>query len=193
MDRARLEELKAMAPRDYLLTPEWKAKRRQALKFQGNHCQVCRSTNGLNVHHNTYERVGEESMDDLAVLCRSCHRIYHANGKLASSQNRRACKFRLRKISKAALYRKYVELHPMDLIDRFEHIEKDLSNPNYSEPCSLIVDLHEDLQRVVAEKHPSLHAKHLALFARLLSEVRRHCDCGENTRWKHTEPWWEDR
>ncbi len=31
----------------------------------------------LDVHHKTYERLGEERMEDLAVLCRSCHGVVH--------------------------------------------------------------------------------------------------------------------
>jgi hypothetical protein len=31
----------------------------------------------LNVHHLTYKRLGHERMEDLQVLCRSCHRVVH--------------------------------------------------------------------------------------------------------------------
>lgn len=34
----------------------------------------------LDVHHMTYERRGCESLDDLRLLCRSCHRHVHESG-----------------------------------------------------------------------------------------------------------------
>jgi hypothetical protein len=37
----------------------------------------CRSKDGLQVHHRTYERLGEEVPEDLTVLCLSCHNQWH--------------------------------------------------------------------------------------------------------------------
>lgn len=37
----------------------------------------------LDVHHRTYERLGNESPDDLTVLCRDCHKLFSQNGKLS--------------------------------------------------------------------------------------------------------------
>jgi hypothetical protein len=31
----------------------------------------------LDVHHNTYERYGDESTFDLVVLCDRCHELFH--------------------------------------------------------------------------------------------------------------------
>jgi hypothetical protein len=31
----------------------------------------------LNVHHNTYENVGNEALGDLVTLCCECHKHYH--------------------------------------------------------------------------------------------------------------------
>jgi hypothetical protein len=31
----------------------------------------------LEVHHNTYERYGDESTFDLIVLCEQCHELFH--------------------------------------------------------------------------------------------------------------------
>jgi hypothetical protein len=67
----------------YLQSPEWKARRDERVKAAGNRCQVCNRAEKLNVHHRTYERIGNEIPDDLIVLCEPCHKLFHDNGRLA--------------------------------------------------------------------------------------------------------------
>ena len=62
---------------DYLKSPEWKAKREQKLFEAGGKCQLCNEGGKLHVHHRTYERVFNELMSDLIVLCQSCHEKFH--------------------------------------------------------------------------------------------------------------------
>lgn len=64
----------------YLQSPEWQAKRVEALARAKNRCQVCNSTRRLDVHHRTYERFKDEHPDDLTVLCRPCHDLFHTAG-----------------------------------------------------------------------------------------------------------------
>jgi hypothetical protein len=74
----RLQELKAMDYTDFLKTPEWDATRRAMLRKAKYTCQLCNKDGvTLNVHHKTYERIGEELTDDLIVLCKSCHAKFH--------------------------------------------------------------------------------------------------------------------
>ena len=61
---------------DYLLSHEWQEKRSAALVAAGNRCQVCNSPNNLDVHHRTYERLGNEQPGDMTVLCRTCHALF---------------------------------------------------------------------------------------------------------------------
>ena len=71
---------------EYLKSPKWKQIRDAAIARAGYRCQVCNRPNGqviLDVHHRTYERLGNENPDDLTVLCRDCHRLFTENGKLA--------------------------------------------------------------------------------------------------------------
>lgn len=68
---------------EYLLSPEWKARRDERVKASGGRCQVCNRAEKLNVHHRTYERIGDELPDDLFVLCEECHHLFHQNGRLA--------------------------------------------------------------------------------------------------------------
>ena len=63
---------------DYLTSDAWHAKRTLALQRAGHRCQLCSSHSGpLNVHHNSYERLGDEEQEDLIVLCRDCHQRFH--------------------------------------------------------------------------------------------------------------------
>jgi 5-methylcytosine-specific restriction endonuclease McrA len=70
--------------RDYLQSERWRLTRIEALDRAANKCQLCTSKNSLNVHHNTYERLGRELPSDLVVLCYSCHQKFHDELPLSS-------------------------------------------------------------------------------------------------------------
>ncbi len=80
--RERLTEGKRSTYYDYLDSPEWAAKRDEALRLADFRCQVCYSSTRLDVHHRTYDRFGNELQSDLVVLCRVCHDIFHKHGRL---------------------------------------------------------------------------------------------------------------
>ncbi len=68
----------------YLKSPQWKAKRQEAIAHHGTTCQRCGtkqapgySTYYIRVHHKSYEHLGNEPMEDLEVLCVSCHEKIH--------------------------------------------------------------------------------------------------------------------
>lgn len=64
-------------------SPEWQAKRKEALKISDS-CAVCSSKKKLHVHHRKYpKRLGTEPADWLTVLCGSCHMLFHKHGKLS--------------------------------------------------------------------------------------------------------------
>jgi len=62
---------------EYLQTTHWHFKRSDALKRSKYRCQLCNSTKRLDVHHRTYENLGNEEPEDLIVLCRKCHEHFH--------------------------------------------------------------------------------------------------------------------
>jgi hypothetical protein len=62
----------------YIKSEFWQTKRIKALKRAGNKCQVCNGSNKLEVHHRTYERLGNENKKDLTVLCFDCHEKFHS-------------------------------------------------------------------------------------------------------------------
>ncbi len=77
------KELRAMPYKEYLQTPHWKRKREDKLRTVGRRCQVCNhGPHNLDVHHRTYERLGEELDQDLTFLCRACHTNFHENRTL---------------------------------------------------------------------------------------------------------------
>ncbi len=76
--------LRDMTYQEYLQSDEWKYRADRAKKCAGHRCQVCNSTEkSLDTHHRTYDRLGCEQDEDLIVLCRNCHTLFHENGKLA--------------------------------------------------------------------------------------------------------------
>lgn len=75
--RRPAHELAAMPYRDYLLTREWRETRRKRLSASERRCAECGVRHRLHVHHLTYDRLGEEALDDLQVLCAVCHRVAH--------------------------------------------------------------------------------------------------------------------
>src|SRR5947209_4642716 len=78
----RLAELRAMSYAEYLHTQEWLRRRAVLLKIVEHRCQLCYSSEGLQVHHRTYERLGQEKHADLIVLCGDCHALFHQHRRL---------------------------------------------------------------------------------------------------------------
>ena len=84
---ARIAELRSLPYREYLQSPEWKERAVLARQRAGYRCQVCNAANvQLNVHHRTYERLGNEEDGDLTVLCQPCHQIFHENSKVVKAK-----------------------------------------------------------------------------------------------------------
>jgi hypothetical protein len=58
---------------EYYASSEWLYTRRQKFNEVGHRCERCGRRGLLDVHHVTYENLYDERMEDLQVLCRSCH------------------------------------------------------------------------------------------------------------------------
>lgn len=63
---------------DYLASPKWQNIRRQVLDNAGGICIYCRTRPAVQVHHETYERVGHENNEDLSAVCVECHQQLHS-------------------------------------------------------------------------------------------------------------------
>lgn len=53
----------------------WKVIRVGALA-RDRGCRVCASLRDLETHHRTYERFGNERLDDVTTLCKHCHEMF---------------------------------------------------------------------------------------------------------------------
>lgn len=64
---------------EYLLSEEWKLRRKEVFKYHGRNCKKCDGNIGIHIHHRTYVRVGKEDIqNDLIPLCPNCHKAVHA-------------------------------------------------------------------------------------------------------------------
>lgn len=75
--------LKPLSPQDgstsytqYLLSDAWQLKRLQVFERDGWVCVFCHER-ASHVHHKTYKNLGNEPLNDLETVCRSCHQEIH--------------------------------------------------------------------------------------------------------------------
>lgn len=80
--------------REYIKSPAWKAFRLEALKHYGAICNKC-GEYGNDVDHKTYENWGNEKIEDVQILCRSCHEAKHAIERAAPRKKAVKAKRRL--------------------------------------------------------------------------------------------------
>ncbi len=65
----------------------WQKVRKARLELAGHRCEMCNSgSEGLHAHHRTYARRGQELVEDLIILCRSCHGLFHKRFDLAEQK-----------------------------------------------------------------------------------------------------------
>lgn len=58
----------------YMASREWRLKRKQVIARADGLCERCFDADIRDVHHLTYERLGNEDIDtDVIGVCRSCH------------------------------------------------------------------------------------------------------------------------
>jgi 5-methylcytosine-specific restriction endonuclease McrA len=82
----------------YLESPYWKEFRRKKFAEQlerigHNCCEQCativeKPTVELQVHHLTYERLGNELMGDVQIICRECHKKVHSRDVESQKRHR---------------------------------------------------------------------------------------------------------
>jgi 5-methylcytosine-specific restriction endonuclease McrA len=77
VSRRRMRELKSLPYESYLHTVHWLNTASSARNRAGHKCERCGAVGSLEVHHLSYERIGEELPGDLEALCSSCHEDEH--------------------------------------------------------------------------------------------------------------------
>lgn len=71
--------------REYLSSPGWQRRRAVVIRLARYTCQECgwnvyaRRGRWLEVHHLSYERIGDELVGDVRVLCNHCHAAEHGH------------------------------------------------------------------------------------------------------------------
>lgn len=65
----------------YMASREWALKREAIKERAGNICERCQEAYLANVHHLTYESLGNEPLHDLQGLCRPCHAFLSAKSE----------------------------------------------------------------------------------------------------------------
>ena len=80
---AQAERLRALPYGEYLKTAHWQKLRQAKLREADDRCSICNGRERLQVHHRTYEHLGNEAWDDLTVLCDGCHGTFHEHRSLA--------------------------------------------------------------------------------------------------------------
>lgn len=64
----------------YLQSDLWRRKRFSILLRDHHWCQGCAMVKATQVHHLSYDNVGQEEDDDLISLCKDCHELAHEPG-----------------------------------------------------------------------------------------------------------------
>ena len=62
---------------EYIASDKWKKLREKRLKVDNSCCVICKSKVNLTCHHLTYERLYNEDINDLIILCTRCHNRMH--------------------------------------------------------------------------------------------------------------------
>lgn len=66
-----------LAYRQYIASPEWKARREKVLDRCNGICEGCRESPATEVHHLSYRHFMDEFLFELAGLCHDCHERWH--------------------------------------------------------------------------------------------------------------------
>lgn len=83
IDREKVRDyICSMDYHQFLNTPYWKGIAEYVKHYNNYRCQLCNGTEGLSVHHKTYDNHGEEiyNLKDLVCLCNDCHQKFHGKG-----------------------------------------------------------------------------------------------------------------
>lgn len=76
----RLEEirdLRRMKYADYLKSDHFQGFRLKVLKSRRYRCERCKGKYRLQIHHKHYASLGNEKLNDVMVLCITCHERMH--------------------------------------------------------------------------------------------------------------------
>lgn len=113
----------------YIDSDKWRCVREQKIFEAGNKCFNCESRNNLQVHHHSYNSLGNEAMTDLTVLCSECHLLLHDLRKARKSPKSR----KSRELIKLHGFRVKVREDKFDVDEYLQSIMYEVQGEN-SEP-----------------------------------------------------------
>jgi hypothetical protein len=68
---------------DYLVSAHWQEFRTKIIAKRGYRCEICPASGvKIALHHRTYERLGNESEDDIILVCPDCHDRIHKSERM---------------------------------------------------------------------------------------------------------------
>jgi 5-methylcytosine-specific restriction endonuclease McrA len=74
---------------EYLETPRWRSLRARVLARANHTCEGCLIESANEVHHITYDNVGEEFAWELFAVCHACHKRFHDKKKKEQKERER--------------------------------------------------------------------------------------------------------
>jgi hypothetical protein len=74
---------RSMAYQNHIRSSQWRGTREVMFKLRGKKCEICGSSDRLELHHKTYERFGHELPSDLEILCKRHHEEADRKRKVA--------------------------------------------------------------------------------------------------------------
>jgi len=69
--------VKFMTYQDYINSDEWRERVNQLKDNSGWVCSECGNDEHITGHHKTYRNIGNESAEDIEILCWECHQKKH--------------------------------------------------------------------------------------------------------------------
>lgn len=72
----------------HMKSEKWKLFRQGIIRERGAKCELCHDKKGgLHLHHLHYKTLGEETKEDVQLLCRACHALQHPEKKPFSKKS----------------------------------------------------------------------------------------------------------
>lgn len=137
----------------YLKSDYWKDIKEQVHKRDNYKCRLCNSENNLQVHHKTYEFLGNENLEELITLCKKCHFNIHKIGDSINyttyqrySEYNRVLQ---QKEQEDIIFSKFVYVN----IDKFIPILKNIDNNNYIKSK----DFNENIKNIIKYESFDIH------------------------------------
>jgi hypothetical protein len=124
-----------IAHREYLKSATWQDIRKQVLERDNYTCKC--GQKGYDVHHKTYKNWGNENLNDLITLCRSCHEQQHAI--------RRGIGKHKKKIRNVVIWRYLNPKQKQTIMDKFNLNDYELEKAIYLNPNKLVLNFARKL------------------------------------------------